>query len=228
MSNSNANTTTFALLGQLAIRSWSAYELTQQMQRATVRWVWPRAESRIYGQLKRLAELGYASAESDPNGRRRRTVYTITSAGRSALREWLHADDAAAWRLEDELLLRVSLADHGDLDSLTRTIERAQRDVMTRLEVLVPLTRDLADTGGKNPERAHLSALMAEAGLREVVFRAELLEWMRGVTARWSSTEGDELTRNWGRTTLDGTATEMASWRDRLRSMIDESPAASA
>lgn len=222
MSNSNANTTSFALLGQLAIRSWSAYELTQQMQRATVRWVWPRAESRIYGQLKRLAELGYASAESDVNGRRRRTVYTITPAGRAALRDWLSAEDAAAWRLEDELLLRVSLADHGDLDALTRTLERATRDVMKRLEVLVPLTRDLADTGGKNPERAHLSALMAEAGLREVIFRAELLEWMSDVTAQWASTAGDELVHSWGRASLDDTATEMASWLDRLGTVLGD------
>jgi PadR family transcriptional regulator, regulatory protein AphA len=39
-------TTSYVILGHLALRSWSTYELAQQMKRST-RHYWPRAESKI-------------------------------------------------------------------------------------------------------------------------------------------------------------------------------------
>ena len=70
-------TTSYAILGLLAIRPWSTYELARQMQR-DLRFVWPRAESNLYTEPKKLIAHGFASAKSEPRGKRRRTVYTIT------------------------------------------------------------------------------------------------------------------------------------------------------
>ena len=81
-------TTSFAILGLLAIRPWSTYELARQMQR-DLRFAWPRAESNLYAEPKKLIAHGLASAASEPRGQRRRTVYTITPAGRRALAGWL-------------------------------------------------------------------------------------------------------------------------------------------
>ena len=46
-----------ALLAVLAIRPWSAYELAGYMRNSTLRAIWPRAESRIYAEVKRLEKL---------------------------------------------------------------------------------------------------------------------------------------------------------------------------
>ncbi len=46
-------TTSYAILGLLAIRPWTTYELTQQMQRSLSRF-WPRAESKLYEEPKKL------------------------------------------------------------------------------------------------------------------------------------------------------------------------------
>jgi hypothetical protein len=45
-------TTSYAILGLLAIRPWSTYELARQMQR-DLRFVWPRAESCMKAGAKR-------------------------------------------------------------------------------------------------------------------------------------------------------------------------------
>ena len=46
-------TTSYAILGLLNIKPWSGYELTQQAQRS-LRYVWPKSESHLYAEPKRL------------------------------------------------------------------------------------------------------------------------------------------------------------------------------
>ena len=52
-------TTSYASLGLLNIKPWSAYELTQQAQRS-LRYLWPKSESHLYAELKRLVRMGFA------------------------------------------------------------------------------------------------------------------------------------------------------------------------
>ena len=48
-------TSTYAVLGLLAIRPWSAYELAQQATRS-LRYAHPRSESHVYEEAKRLRD----------------------------------------------------------------------------------------------------------------------------------------------------------------------------
>lgn len=99
-------TTSYAILGQLALRPWSAYELTKEMQR-NLHYFWPRAESRIYDEIKRLHGAGLARSKPSFTGRRRRMTYEITAAGRRALASWLDEDPLSGITLESEGLLRI-------------------------------------------------------------------------------------------------------------------------
>ena len=81
-------TTSYAVLAQVAVRPWSTYELVQQRVRY-FRYVWPRAESAIYREVKRLSSMGLLEVKKEHVGKRARTVYSITEKGREALREWL-------------------------------------------------------------------------------------------------------------------------------------------
>ena len=76
-------TTSYAVLGMLAIRPWSAYELNKQLRRSLA-YCWPKTQSVLYDEPKRLAALGWARPRREPAGRRTRTVYEITPAGRQA------------------------------------------------------------------------------------------------------------------------------------------------
>src|ERR1043165_8575423 len=70
MSSAPAVTTTsYAILGLLAVRSWSTYELTQQMDRSLGRF-WPRAQSKLYEEPRKLVALGLAVGETEQAGGR--------------------------------------------------------------------------------------------------------------------------------------------------------------
>src|SRR6476659_536275 len=80
-------TTANALLGLLALRKeWSTWELTKQLRR-NMRFFWPRAESRIFDEAKALVTKGLARDRQTFTGKRPRTSYAITAAGRKELRE---------------------------------------------------------------------------------------------------------------------------------------------
>ena len=86
-------TTSYAVLSVLALRDHSTYDLTKQM-RYSLHYLWPRAESNVYAEPSRLVEAGLASSRQEFIGDRRRTVYSITHAGRRALSTWLAAPSA--------------------------------------------------------------------------------------------------------------------------------------
>ncbi len=109
-------TTSYAILGLLAIKPWSTYELAKQMQR-DLHFIWPRAESNLYTEPKKLVAHALASASAEPRGKRRRTVYSITPAGREALTAWL-GTEASAPRWESESIVKLIFATHGSTEQL--------------------------------------------------------------------------------------------------------------
>ena len=50
-------TTSYAILGLLDLRDWTAYDLAQQAGRSLA-YAWPVSESQLYAEPKRLAEEG--------------------------------------------------------------------------------------------------------------------------------------------------------------------------
>jgi PadR family transcriptional regulator, regulatory protein AphA len=197
------STTSYAILGMLALRPWSAYELTRQMRRS-LDYCWPKAESVLYGEPKRLVRLGLASATREPAGRRSRTVYQITDEGRRLLGEWLGTRPGPP-RFELEVMLRLLYADRGGakelIDAVAATREWALGHAPEALEQL----RGYLDDGGPFPERLHLITLFAR-------FYVPLFELL----VRWSD-EADAEVASWPRTAGLG-ATDAT--RDQLRDLV--------
>ncbi len=117
-------TTTYGVLGLLAVRPHSTYELAKAMDRSVGR-VWPRAQSKLFEEPKKLVAHGYATAREESVGRRPRTVYTITRSGRRALAAWL-AEPGDGPALEFEGLVKLIFADHGTRDDALASIARAR------------------------------------------------------------------------------------------------------
>ena len=127
-------TTANALLGLLALRKdWSTWELTSQLRR-NMRFFWPRAESQIYEEAKGLVTKGYATADRTYTGKRARTTYRITTAGKRALKAWL-ATPLRPTALECEPLLRVLLADFASPEQLAAAIDQVRTDAHAILDV---------------------------------------------------------------------------------------------
>ena len=127
-------TTSQAVLGLLALRSWTTYELAKQVQRS-LGWFWPRAERKLYDEPKRLVAAGLAKSTAEMTGARPRTVYTITARGRKTLQRWLDEPPAPP-SLEFEGLVKVFFADSGNLDQLRSTLERIAETSDVRLAEL--------------------------------------------------------------------------------------------
>ena len=98
--------TTYALLGLLSKRPWSAYELAKYMQHSAIRVVWPRAESGIFKEPKKLVAEGLATVRHEQVNNRLRAVYAITDAGRIALEQWLVLPSQPA-TIEHESMLKL-------------------------------------------------------------------------------------------------------------------------
>lgn len=184
------SSTAYALLGLLSLRSWTTYELTQQAQRS-LRFLYPRAERQLYTEAKRLADEGLARSEVTFTGKRRSTTYTITPAGRTALRQWLRTEPAPPV-LEAEVLLRSFFAEFGDTKDLLAALETARTQAIEVQRELGMLARSRLDGEAPFPERSGVVVL----SMRFVTNFHRLLEgwaeWAAGEVATWERPDGSD------------------------------------
>jgi PadR family transcriptional regulator AphA len=169
---SHPTTTSFALLGLLGIKSWTAYEIVAQIKRG-VHFFWPRSEAHLYAELKRLVERGHATAEVIEGRRRQRTRYTITPQGRAALEEWF-ASEPAAPVIEAEGFLRMFLGDQATTEDLCESLEATAREARELHAKGKALIDEMLHTGGPFPHRLHLVEPLATF-IAE--FYRDLIEW---------------------------------------------------
>lgn len=151
-------TTSYAILGLLSLRPWTTYELAIQMDRSLSNF-WPRAQSRLYEEPKRLVAEGLARSRREYTGNRPRTIYSITVKGRRALRRWLD-EPGAEPRLEFEGILKVFFADQGTKEQLLENIASIRRWTEAGSEQGAAFLHQYAETGGPFPERLHIIYLM--------------------------------------------------------------------
>jgi PadR family transcriptional regulator, regulatory protein AphA len=178
--------TSYAILGLLALRDWSTYELAQQMQRSMRLW-WPRAESRVYEEPKRLVRLELARTRDEGVGARPRTVYGITDHGRDTLRDWL-SDPAGIFRLEFEAMVKVFFADQGTKSQLVANIDRIRGAALADLQRDQSFVEQYLTTGGPFPERLHIIGLVTDLYARLLHATVEWADDASAEVAAWRST----------------------------------------
>jgi PadR family transcriptional regulator AphA len=176
-------TTSYVILGHLALRSWSTYELAQQMQRST-RHYWPRAESKIYEEPKKLVAHGLATATREYTGRRPRTVYAITDQGREALRRWLDQPGQPPL-VEFEGVVKALFAEQGTKEQLLTTLRSIHEQAEQTRAEHIALAADLAQTGGPFPDRLHVNELVFKFMWEQTETVICWATWAEQQVARW-------------------------------------------
>lgn len=151
-------TTSYAVLGMLAIRSWTGYELARQMSRSLDR-MWPKARSHLFNEPKKLVALGLATGTEETVGRRPRTRYAITPEGRAALRAWLTRPGEGP-ALEFEQLLKLFFADQGTKADALAAVERIGDWAREQNEIHAAVARSYLAGAGPFPERAAVLAIV--------------------------------------------------------------------
>ncbi len=176
-------TTSYVMLGLLALRRWSTYELAQQMRRS-IRYYWPRAESHIYEEPKKLVAHGLATATREYAGRRPRTIYAITDEGRKALRAWL-AEPGRGPLVEFEGLIKVLFAEQAGKEDLLATLASIRAEAERARQHQSELAAELAETGGPFSERLHVNALVFKYMWEQNEALLRWLTWAEQEVADW-------------------------------------------
>jgi DNA-binding PadR family transcriptional regulator len=185
-----------AILGQLALRDWSSYELTRSMRR-TLRWFWPRAESAIYAEARRLEDAGLATSRTEPaadGSSRSRTVYSITPAGRTTLAAWL-ARPPEVTALHLEPLLRMHLARFGTRDDLLAAIDSAERSAAELLADADAVAEEFVAGEHLFQGEAHVRGLLFDALVSQAQALRGWAERARAEVDDWPDLDGDAPSR---------------------------------
>jgi PadR family transcriptional regulator AphA len=184
-------TTSYAILGLLAVQPWSTYELTRQMDRSLGRF-WPRAESKLYEEPKKLAAQGLAVATSQQVGRRSRTVYAITDEGRTALAAWLRTPGAGPV-LEFEQLLKVWFSDHGTKADALASLAAAGAWAAEQNEENKRAARAYAAGEGPFQQRAAQNMLAGAFLTDYCLLVARWAQWAADEVAQWPDDPGQAV-----------------------------------
>jgi PadR family transcriptional regulator, regulatory protein AphA len=176
-------TTSYAILGLLAVRPFTTYEIAKQMDRALGQF-WPRGRSKLYEEPKKLVAHGLARASQETVGSRPRTVYSITAKGRRALRDWV-PEPGNGPVLEFELLIKVFFAEHGSRADLLRTLDAARTWSDEQTLATGSIAREYLDGRGPYPERLPWLTLVGQFLDDFLVLVAEWAEWATAVVEEW-------------------------------------------
>lgn len=163
------------ILGALAIKPFSGYEIKQLVDRST-RFFWAASYGQIYPELRRLEAEGLIRGESDDQGGRRRNRYHLTDAGLERLRAWL-LEPHAGYETRDEGLLKLFFAralEPRDVLALVRAMRADREAVLAEIRVVeaMGIAKDTAE-------------LVLNYGLR---LHEWMIEWLREAERRLERT----------------------------------------
>jgi DNA-binding PadR family transcriptional regulator len=178
-------TTSHAILGLLALRSWTTYELAKQVQRS-LGWFWPRTERKLYDEPKRLVAAGLATSKREMTGARPRTVYGITARGKKALRTWLDEPPAPP-SLEFEGLVKVFFADGGTLEQLRATLTRIAEMADARVAELDEKFAEHASGDIQFPDRLAINTVALRFQHDHEQLIGDWARWAQAQIADWNS-----------------------------------------
>lgn len=151
-----------ALLGLLAVRPRSGYELTKAFAGDLGRYAWQAGHTSVYPELGRLTERGLVEVTHE--GARNSRTYAVTPAGRDTLREWLLTPPGRGAKVRNEQVLRMFLLSALDPDDARAVLERIAASTAAEAATL---RRIREEAGPVVPGADGFGQLAAEFGLRQ-------------------------------------------------------------
>ncbi len=170
--------TSYALLGLLARKPWSAYELNAHMQHSVLNAFWPRAASGVYTEPRKLVANKLARAKEEKRNGRSRTVYTITAAGRKELRNWLASPTETYVTMSFEAMLKFLYSESGNLQTLNDTIDSIEAAALNQaravLEGVKPVVECAAEDSAGMPYNGMALNFLADVTEAQVNWAREM------------------------------------------------------
>ena len=164
----------YAILGWLSTGPGSGYDLVRQMD-VGLSWFWGAAHSQIYPCLKDLEAKGLITSTSVTVGSKlEKRVYSVTDAGREAVRKWGSEPPTYPPNRDNERL-RLIFGDHGDLKALRRHFEAHLAHFQARRQSLAEFREVM--TSRQHPRiEQRIAAAPTEAG-KELMLAVREMAW---------------------------------------------------
>lgn len=166
------NPTEFAILGLLAERPRSGYDIKKEVEERLSHF-WSESYGHIYPMLHRLHDRDLVVKEVErQEGKPDRKVYHVTEDGRRALEDWF-AEPPPPLRPRNEFLLRLFLGRHASPEYLLRDVRHHGAGAREALARLRAVKARLEAEAGAHPDRVYWD-LVLDYGLRAL---GALAEW---------------------------------------------------
>jgi PadR family transcriptional regulator, regulatory protein AphA len=141
------STTSYLVLGMIALRGPSTpYDLKRAVGHS-VGYFWHFPHAQLYSEPDRLTRLGMLDLSTEDGGRRRKT-YTLTSAGRDALRSWLASPTNEHFQMRDIAELKLFFNEVGEPSDVTNLAHEQIKQHQQRIAVY----EDMVERFGGNPD----------------------------------------------------------------------------
>jgi PadR family transcriptional regulator, regulatory protein AphA len=160
--------TSYIVLGLISAAGRATPYDLKRMHASGIGGFWTLNHAQLYAEPDRLADGGYLKVEREQGGRRRK-LYELTAAGRTALDEWLASPSDDFTELRDVGLLQLFFG--AEPKAVAEVQLRIHGDALARYE-------ELHEGAGKWPEGARL---VLESGIGH---EREWLRFWEGVAAR--------------------------------------------
>jgi DNA-binding PadR family transcriptional regulator len=143
------SSTSYLVLGMVALRGPStSYDLKRAVSHSVgFFWYFPHAQ--LYSEPQRLVDLGLLEVEAEESGRRKRT-FSITEAGRTALRGWLAEPTEEHFEMRYVAELKLFFSEAGEPGNVVRLAHQQLHQHRERLAQY----RDIQQRFGDNPDVA--------------------------------------------------------------------------
>ena len=165
-----------AVLATLLDGDVSGYELAKRFD-ASVANFWHALPQQLYGELRRLEEQRLVRGRAvRQQGRPDKRMYTITEAGRQALREFA-AQPTRPGALKEDLAVKVYAAGVVDPEALIAALDESAARAKVKLERYEMQAEALAD-----PDGADLGPSLTLA--RGIAYERENISWCTMATER--------------------------------------------
>jgi DNA-binding PadR family transcriptional regulator len=171
--------TSYVVLGMIALRGPSTpYELKRAVGHS-VGYFWHFPHAQLYSEPDRLAALGLLELAVEDRGRRRKT-YSLTDAGRRALRAWLASPTDEHFQMRDIAELKLFFNEAGDPENVTALA----RDQIKQHEARIAVYESMVERFGADPA-AQPRMITLELGL----------EMEHAALRFWTALADDDLDR---------------------------------
>ena len=180
MSGVRLSATSYVVLGMIALRGPSTpYELKRAVGHS-VGYFWHFPHAQLYSEPDRLAAQGLLKLVAEQQGRRRKT-YSLTDAGRKALRDWLASPTDEHFQMRDIAELKLFFNEAGDP---ANDVPALARDQIKQHEARIAVYEGMVERFGDDPH-AQPRMITLELGL----------EMEHAALRFWTALADDDLDR---------------------------------